>query len=75
MDSTGVCSFLTNPVMELSCCIKGSQRLFTAVLKDLSLMKAAVIQVPTECLSYLLRAVTLCLEIGARVIAFRELVI
>lgn len=52
MDSTGVCSFLTNPVMELSCCRKGSQGLFTAVLKDLSLMKAAVIQVPTECLSY-----------------------
>lgn len=52
VDSTSVCSFLTNPGMELSCCTKGGQKLFTAVLKDLSLMKAAVIQVPNEHLSY-----------------------
>lgn len=33
MDRTGVCSFFTNPVMELSCCIKGGQRLFTGFQK------------------------------------------
>lgn len=56
--------------MELSCCIKGGQRLLTTVPKDFLVMNTAVIHIPAECL---LHMGTLHLEMGARMIAFPEL--